>query len=226
MSRVKRKITIKTATSLRAMIGGNKGKGTTSLHGVKLVRKAIEKMVMEDGTALTHTDHNKTVHICADQDNPLYRCPECEEGYLVKDKAGEWQKCTKAECEFHGRDYDEDEDDIVGYKPLKINGKRPRTGIIELPKRLVIDTIWKKILQPLLVETHNVNDEDMIESICDDFEIDCLPDRFITETTVKEEPEPEKKEEKIIEENPTEVEMPKADGPASLLKEDEAVSTR
>ena len=228
MARVKRKITIGTAQNLRGMIGGNKGKGTTSLHGVKLVRKAIDKMETEDGKPLTYKDHNKNVLICVDEKNPLYRCPECDEGFLAKDKKGEWQKCTKKECEFHGNDYEEDEDDIVGYQPLKINGKRPRYGFIEIPKRLVVDTIWKKVLLPKLEGEHSVADEDLIEAICDDFEIDGLPERFETETTVKEEEDKDKeKEEKLIEEEPAKAEMPRRDGPASLLKtDDEAISTR
>jgi len=226
MAKVKRKIRVSTARTLRNLIKGNKGKGTTSLHDPKAVRKAVERMAMEDGTPLTFKDHNKNVHIGLDKDKPLYRCPKCQEG-VIEREGKTWSRCKpgKNGCTFKPDPEEEFfEEDIAGYQALKIDGRIVRYGYIELPKRHIIDTIWKKILLPVLEGEHVVADEDLVESICDDFETDGMPNRFEVETAVKEDEDESDEdgaggeEDKILDDPPSDVEMPKEDGPAAVLK--------
>jgi len=208
-----------TLVALYNLIGGVKGKGTSGLAKVKRVRKALEKATLPGGIDAFHRDAEDRTSFGSEPDKPLYRCPDCEQGYIAFDDDGKLVPCKVETCLFDGP-YDPDEEDIVGYRKRK-NVDRARVWV-PLKSKAVSATVWPDVLLPLLEKEHAVADEDLIERICRDFEDEGLLKQFESVTGAND-PDPDDEEEekgpKAVEEpDPESVDMPK-EGVTTQLEE-------
>lgn len=210
-----------TLAALHALIGGVKGKGTAGLAKVKRVRKALEKATLKGGVPAFFRDSEDRTFFGSEPEKPLYRCPDCEQGFIAFDDDGKLLACKVETCQFSGP-YDPDEDDIIGYRKRK-NVDRARVWA-PLKSKAISATIWPDVLLPILEKEHAVADEDLIERICRDFEEEGLLTQFESVTEANAPDEDDEEEEKgpkaveAPEPDPESVDMPKAGVTAALTQ--------